>query len=589
MNATGAAQYLRAFQRIPGCVQRLLLCGTAAPGLIRLMPPTVPAEAVAEPGAATTGAGVPDAAFLALLPGELAAIPRWAAWLEKVLPGDGFIMAVGVGTDDALLAHLSPAFAPYVEEPLEDGVVFRLYVRKDYNPIAHAASAGERSDFAAAYEILCLVPDTYLRASRTAAEMHGARLGLVHAWARQGGVEASAALTKGHAHFFQALAADPTCPDAYEALAALWDWCGDGRRSLSVTAFHRQVYGGALDAGPPVPALGRVEAAGVAGEAVSGRVGKVLFVSHPRVHYGLDVLYDGLVQVLGHDQVDIYPYKPSLHGGAPPEHAHYPCSFHHPAPARDLEGICGALQSGDYDCILWGDSEWGLDDATVGRIMESAGETPVWIVDQADECVNLRGLVEQRLGRRAAGYFKREKVATVDYGPGSHPLPFAYPASRVGAVGQGRSGLFWAGQRRFGMRRPILEYLETVLGAPLDGQYSQEAYRARLAEAAVGLNLSGAGFDTVRYWELPAHGVLLLTERLPIAIPDDFRDGEDALVFDTPRECAERLAWALAHPDAVQEMASRALARFERCHTGAARARQLLETVAAAGKGTAGT
>jgi spore maturation protein CgeB len=98
----------------------------------------------------------------------------------------------------------------------------------------------------------------------------------------------------------------------------------------------------------------------------------------------------------------------------------------------------------------------------------------------------------------------------------------------------------------------------------------------------VGLDLFGFGFDTVRYWELPALGCLLLAERRPIELPFDFVDGRHALLFEDLAELEDRLAWCGAHADAVTELARAGYAHFHRHHTESARARQFVAMAEAA-------
>src|SRR5690606_26230649 len=107
---------------------------------------------------------------------------------------------------------------------------------------------------------------------------------------------------------------------------------------------------------------------------------------------------------------------------------------------------------------------------------------------------------------------------------------------------EGRSGLFWAGKLIGGARRMQLSWLSARV--PVTGawgtQFTQEAYVEALRTQAAGLCFFGNGFDTVRYWELPAHGVMLLAERSPLVIPNDFDDGRHAVFFDHAGELLEK-------------------------------------------------
>jgi glycosyltransferase involved in cell wall biosynthesis len=177
-----------------------------------------------------------------------------------------------------------------------------------------------------------------------------------------------------------------------------------------------------------------------------------------------------------------------------------------------------------------------------------------------------------------AGFFKREMLAGADYGPGSYPLPFAYPDRRVpqDVEGPRNTPIFWAGHRQFGLRRLYLEHLESARGLKLDAVCDQTEYVRALLDTRIGLNIFGCGFDTVRYWELPAHGCMLLSERLPIRIPHNFRDGESAVFFDDTQDLEEKIEYYLAHPEEIRAIARAGHEHFKRHHTGSMRARQLL-------------
>jgi spore maturation protein CgeB len=136
--------------------------------------------------------------------------------------------------------------------------------------------------------------------------------------------------------------------------------------------------------------------------------------------------------------------------------------------------------------------------------------------------------------------------------------------------------IFWAGHRKSGFRRHFLESLEAHWGAPLANAYAPADYNAQLARAQVGLSLFGYGFDTVRYWEIPAHGAMLLSEALPLRIPHPFEEGIHAVHFTTTQELLDRVDYYAAHPDEAARIAAAGHAHLLAHHTSKARARQLL-------------
>jgi spore maturation protein CgeB len=80
----------------------------------------------------------------------------------------------------------------------------------------------------------------------------------------------------------------------------------------------------------------------------------------------------------------------------------------------------------------------------------------------------------------------------------------------------------------------------------------------------------------VRYWEIPAHKVMLLAERPPIRIPHNFKDGESAVFFDDLPELEAKVDYYLSRPDEARQIAEEGHRHFMRYHTTCARARQFL-------------
>jgi len=133
----------------------------------------------------------------------------------------------------------------------------------------------------------------------------------------------------------------------------------------------------------------------------------------------------------------------------------------------------------------------------------------------------------------------------------------------------------------FGLRTLYTECLASVRGMEVERKYTPDEFKLALADSRIGLDFFGLGFDTVRYWELPAHGCLLLAERRPIRIPHDYEDGTSAVFFDDLPDLLEKLAYYDARPDRVAEIAAAGHEHFKRFHTNTARAEQFLGWVEA--------
>jgi hypothetical protein len=459
-----------------------------------------------------------------------------------------------------------------------------LAVHADYDPLSHAGALFDAKHPDWAFEILSMIPALYLEqddvCANVFADMMLCQLAMDKASANW--EERLARFATAQEAFYRAVARMPRLHMLYRCQAQLWRRVGNDNmaarllRSILYVSPDEETAA-QLGQVRPVRSVRSVRSVRQISEP---RQPRILFITHPRPHYGLDVLYDGLCTVLGANNVTEFPWKPSLHGQPPKEMAHYPCVFNRPGRPTDIDAVIARLEQQHFDLILFGDLEKRLDRNAARRIVKAAGKTPLAIVDEQDDAKDSRREVIEFLDIESiSGFFKREMLEGADYGPNAYPLPFAYPDRRVpqGVDGPRNTPVFWAGHREFGLRRLYLEHIESALGLKLDTVYDQADYVRALLDTVIGLNIFGCGFDTVRYWELPAHGCMLLAERLPIAIPHNFRDGESAVFFDDTQDLEEKLRYYLVHLDEAREIARAGHEHFMRYHTGSMRARQFLE------------
>jgi len=457
-------------------------------------------------------------------------------------------------------------------------------VRPSYNPVEHARALFDKGRPDRAVEVLIAIPEAYLKNPDICTTVSGETLlCLLSVDNKAGWKERLDRFAVAQPIFYRAASKAPHYHFAYQCQAEFWRRLGnvDMTRRLLRTALHGapdDATQAQLDAlGPPEPVV--IEAV-TAPEWVAPEDGfRVLYVTHPRPHYGLDVLYDGLCAVLGDDNVVEFPYKPLLHGQTPQWLSQYPCACHRTGERLDLDEIVRRLKTGWFNAVLWGDFEFATETVAEKRLLWAARDVPIFLVDGLDECADFGPMMRDRLGvTNVAGMFKREMLAGVDYGPNVFPVPFAYPDWRVKEFVEGPRPhvLFWAGHRDFGLRRLYVERVEEMLGLKLDRGYEPDEYARRLQESLIGLDVYGYGFDTVRYWEIPAHGGMLLAERMPIRIPYDFTDGETAVLFDDLPDLEAKLSYYVEHQDEASRIARAGHAHLTRYHTGSARARQLL-------------
>lgn len=455
-------------------------------------------------------------------------------------------------------------------------------VRAGYNPVQHARMFLDQGNPVAGLEVLLQIPERLTGDDRArgliAAEKLSCMLARDKCMGEEGRVNR---LARALNEFYLAATFLPAYPPAYQTQARFWERIGRGdmaRRTLrsllhaSPDAPTQEI----LDALPPQPELNEDEAP--VKLWMEEEPLRLLYVMTPGPDYGTDVLYHGLRLVLGEEHVVEFPWKPTLHGSVPEAHRDYPCLFNHPGKPLLLEEILQQLHGKHFDAILLSDVLGALDTRLVQTIFQAAKDIPIIIVDMWDQCGDYRKDMETRLGFVARGQFKREMLCGAAYSPNTFPLSFAYPDERIPnqVDFSGRDGMFWAGKAQYGMRRLTLEWLEQTFGFRWQARFSQADYAAILQKAAIGLCLFGNGFDTVRYWEAPAHGAMLLAERPPIHIRANFKDGTSAVFFDDLPDLEEKLAFYLQHPDHVRAIAEQGHRHLNAHHTASARAGQFL-------------
>jgi len=587
------------FRRVPQGVRRFLHVGCGDGLLCAVVAKAYGAEAYGVPGA---GAIAPVASPRWTLLEPLGAV---APYLWPFPPGhvdliviDGACMssmnaaefrAVGALLSSSgflLLSHLPGLESDSLESHLglswlatwpavdDGGVAVHCFAREGFSPgsLAQAYLAAGRPEWA--YEYLasflesehgCSEPVLYLLQMQAVEQLCLA--------GQQTPLRAHAGLL----HLVpKADAGAPQRQEAAVLMANSWERLGDSRMAARVRGLAELP---AVEAAP-AQAAPQQEAAPVWRDAWRPRV---LFLTESRPHYGLDVLFDGLSRVLGADRVVEYPCKHSLHNGELMSHTNYPVAFSWPRADVDDAATLRALSEGGFDLILVGALEIAHSAALAEALAAAPARCVVVSVDAEDDCT-LR--LEDRAPFvdlwRPCLQFKRELLKCLPVAPGLLPLPFSYPDDLVAAeiTGARTTEIFWAGAEEAGARRAWLDKLRAITPMPALGYVSQTEYRERLRHSRLGLSLAGGGFDTVRYWEIPAQGAALISERLPIRIPHDFQDMREAIFFDSPRDFAERLRYVEAHPECIEEIRLRGHAHLREHHTASARACQLLGWIA---------
>ena len=464
-------------------------------------------------------------------------------------------------------------------------------VRPTYNPILHGCDLMDKGLFEQAYRIFKSVPEESVDDPETLASVH---MECLRACAVQmqntDRVNQLNLMWRAHYSFTNLLKIFPHLAEAYLLDAQMW---ADMGIPLQMTKHLCNVQA----VKPSTKVAEKIEEYSSISFKQAPRTFKapewkqpdrmprILLITPEVLDYGLDVLYDGLCTLLGHQNVTDYPCKNELHGGRPlfKTLAHYPSAANWPEVRLDLAEVIAKLDRREYDLLIvpnvpFYDANYHIDTAQIAQIVKAAGDIPICIVDEGDDLEDNRKTICDALGiTELTGYFKREMIAGLDYGPRAFPLPYSYQDSRIpDNINHPRNEkVFWAGlpdaRRNFYVNR-----IEQLLDQDLQKSYPQEEYAQRLQDSLIGISLPGWGYDTVRYWELPANGCLLMSEKLPTIIPYNFEDDVSAVFVQTATEMEERLAYYLSHPEKLESVALAGYEHLKKYHTSSERARQFL-------------
>ena len=480
-----------------------------------------------------------------------------------------------------------------IENNMRDKAVFAvlILVHQSYNPIFHARQMASMGKPEHALEILDTIPEGLIPDIETLAKLNVERQKFCLKWQQLILKEddiAHALFFREHRCFAQVTALAPVLHEAYCVHAEFLK--NMGRKDMALRVLRSIEY-----AHPNKSLRGylnRLEThqTAIGANAEESRfpewedhraIKRILVITHENSDYGMDTLYHGLCNLLGKQNVIEFPWKATLHGQCVDAANSYPCVFAYPGEKASVNQLVRELKAGLFDLVVYADVVGFKHRDEVRRLLSAAKDIPLILYDTWDDCYTPDEHICHYIGGRQFDVsFKREFLTGVKYKSGTLPLPFSYPEKFINKNQiQKKESFFWAGKNIYGLRPIYIPYLEKRFGIRLNQRFDQQTYQNRLRSSHIGLSICGCGFDTVRYWELPANGVMLLSERLPISIPQNFKDGESAVFFDDLKDLESKLDHYLRHLDEADRIAAAGHDHYLKHHTSTARARQFLGAV----------
>ena len=310
----------------------------------------------------------------------------------------------------------------------------------------------------------------------------------------------------------------------------------------------------------------------------------ILFLTKEIPDYLHDMLFYGLYD-LGCN-IEDYPRKPSLHGIPHPSEFHTEQLLLNLSPKnlrKNPDIMVVTALSHDYN-------PKGIN----------------WWANFAIECertykprkiVVLDGMDRQQYGYPAiigsySAIFKRELIKPY---PGSdwYPINFAsMPEPFIFVPFKDRAyDLCYIATISCEQRSWVYDYLKSKMDSlglkiyiHLDKkQIPRRDYLEILSQSRCALSVRGMGYDCYRHWEIPAKGTVLVADRLPIDISNNYIEGEHCFKYtaDKNMEDLGRVLEDIRNmsQDRLEEMAVKSLLHTTRYHTHIKRAQYFVSTI----------
>jgi len=322
---------------------------------------------------------------------------------------------------------------------------------------------------------------------------------------------------------------------------------------------------------------------------------RILFIGSPKFDYLQDLTYSGLTKRLSAKNVIEYRWNKHYHLKI----KNYPKSIGY-APGTWFDSLKAQLSRKHFDAVILASCK---PDAFMRYLSLCPGipaNIPVIFIDGGDfseigghlQHVGYPELMNKALALRPFDLiFKREYSTNAVYDAHIIPLPFSFN-DRVAPTTSATlkyDVAFWAVESH-AIRSKALALIEDQFDCKENGttrnqvfsKYDRKGdkYLQELARCKIALNFRGGGWDTLRYWEVPAVARFLISQKPQIVIPNNFKDHE-SIVFcnDDLSDLLEKCAYYLKHENKREAIAKKAREHISQYHTDLKRAEYILDQI----------
>lgn len=322
---------------------------------------------------------------------------------------------------------------------------------------------------------------------------------------------------------------------------------------------------------------------------------RVLYINRKKPDYLQDLSYTGLVKLLGAKNVIEYPWNTRYHLN----YRKYPKNIGQ-MKGTFFDSIKAQLNKKVFDVVVVASChpetidmyEKILNDipSSVKTVFLDGGDMPEIAGDL--ERIGNKENYNKIISFREFDYiFKREYLIDKQYDSNVYSLPFSFNYDHLPKLAENYKYdvAFWAVESD-PIRTKALELIEDRYDCRENGttknqimkKYKRKGkyYLQELSACKIGLNFRGVGWDTLRFWEIPAVGGFMISQKPQIIIENDFTDGEN-LVYckDDLSDLTDLCDYYLKNDEKRRKIAQNARRHIEQFHTDIHRAKKIIETI----------
>ncbi|WP_455206355.1 glycosyltransferase family protein [Kaarinaea lacus] len=321
---------------------------------------------------------------------------------------------------------------------------------------------------------------------------------------------------------------------------------------------------------------------------------KILYINSHSADYVQDLTYSGVVKIFGLKNVIDHRWNQKYHI----PYKKYPKNLGY-MPGSLLPSL-NRLAVKNFDIVLIGSAKVDCFETYLEFIDKIPANIPVVFIDGGDQPeigkdLTIYGrpeLYKEAIAKRPFDLiFKREMLIDQDYGKNVFPLPMSFNMDRARNMPKEKKYQvsFWAVESH-PIRVQALDLLSSQFDCKVNGternqkfsRYKRKGgfYLQELARCKIVLNFRGGGWDTMRYWEVPAVGSFMISQRPKLVIPHNFEHEKHvAFCQDDLSDLIELCKYYLKNDAAREQIAVNGKNHLLQYHTDIKRAEYIIETI----------